>query len=549
MLPLVVSAIALALEHGDGFMPVGDLALIELRVRDVGSDTPLVGLWSRQRWNHPGPLGFFVLTPTYRLLGSTSIGLHLGALVVNGAALTGIALVSRRRGGTPLMLCTLVVCSLMVLNLGADFVRSPWNPYLPVLSYGLLILLAWSMACGETWALPVAVAVASFAAQTHVGFVALSLPLLVWGAAGLVRSSVQQARSGPQAAATAGADPPTAASSGRAPLRALLSPALLSLGLAAVLWLPPLIDVLINRRTNADQIIRYFRDSDQPSLGLIDAWRIMAGQFSFDAEWLTGRQPTVIGETAFVHVSPLPWLLVPLAAVAVIVWRWSRPGDRALVGTLLVAFGTGMVAVSRIIGKVADYRLQPTWWPAALAGVMALWVAWRAGSGRWPNAERRWLVPLAGAALVILTGVTSVSAARSDLRHTADSQIMARLMPGVLDVVRPGQGEVLVVEGSGRWSFYVEPLVLQLERKGIDTVVLPGELSELRFGQDRIQGEEDEPQATLVVVALSDNLEAWATNPNVVPIATWSAEEDPIDASRGPVIDRVTVFLKQRSDG
>ena len=73
--PLLVSLIALTRRH---WYPVLDLAMTEFRVRDVGGrHTPLIGLPGRignfpEQGSHPGPLSFYLLAPTYRLLGSTS---------------------------------------------------------------------------------------------------------------------------------------------------------------------------------------------------------------------------------------------------------------------------------------------------------------------------------------------------------------------------------------------------------------------------------------------------------------------------------------------
>ena len=47
--------------------PWGDLALMELRTHDVGGPAnPLLGTYSRFGWNHPGPVGFWVMAVPYR---------------------------------------------------------------------------------------------------------------------------------------------------------------------------------------------------------------------------------------------------------------------------------------------------------------------------------------------------------------------------------------------------------------------------------------------------------------------------------------------------
>ncbi|MFP5487294.1 MAG: hypothetical protein ACLGHQ_03180 [Acidimicrobiia bacterium] len=48
----------------------GDIALIELRIRDVlSAHPPLTGAYSRYGWDHPGPAFFWLAALPYRLLG------------------------------------------------------------------------------------------------------------------------------------------------------------------------------------------------------------------------------------------------------------------------------------------------------------------------------------------------------------------------------------------------------------------------------------------------------------------------------------------------
>ncbi|HEX6567551.1 MAG TPA: hypothetical protein VF015_00225, partial [Acidimicrobiales bacterium] len=185
LLPLVVSAVALLVAVGGQYNAFSDHALIEMQTRSVGRNEVLVGLYSRDTWNHPGPALFYVLAPFYWLTGGMAVSISVGALVINGAAIAGMALVARRLGGTRLMLVTLMGNALLMRSLGAAFLHDPWNCYITVLPFGLLVMLSWAMWRGEGWALPVAAVVTTFLAQTHVGFVALAAPVLGWGVLGL----------------------------------------------------------------------------------------------------------------------------------------------------------------------------------------------------------------------------------------------------------------------------------------------------------------------------------------------------------------------------
>ena len=100
-LPLLVAVVALATDH---WHPVLDLAMTEFRVRDVfTSHTPLIGLPGRigtypNQGSHPGPLSFYLLAPTYRLLGQTSWSLEVGTVVVHLAAVVTGLWIGWRRG-------------------------------------------------------------------------------------------------------------------------------------------------------------------------------------------------------------------------------------------------------------------------------------------------------------------------------------------------------------------------------------------------------------------------------------------------------------------
>jgi hypothetical protein len=235
VLPLVVSALYLRLFYAD-FINTGDFSLTELQTQDIGHNWVELGPYSRDGWFHPGPALFYALAPIYRLLGSAAVNLHVAALAVNAGAIAGMGFVARRRGGLPLLLITLVAVALAVRTLGVDPIRMAWNPWMAVLPYGLVLLLVWAMACGERWALPAAVVAGTFAAQTHVGYVALALPLVVLGAVWLVVATPAGDR------------------------RRLVVPALAGGAAAAVMWLPPAVEALTNDPGNARTVVSWFRE-------------------------------------------------------------------------------------------------------------------------------------------------------------------------------------------------------------------------------------------------------------------------------------------------
>jgi hypothetical protein len=493
LLPILVAAINLVVVGGH-YVPTADFAYTEMLTRDVGHHQVLVGLYSREAWNHPGPALFYLLAIPYRLTGGAHIGINFGALLINGAAIVGMALIARRRGGTPLMLITLLGLAVLVRALGADFLRNPWNPYITVLPFGLLIFLSWAMACRDVWALPVSVGVASFVAQTHIGYVVLSIPLLVWGAVWLVPLL---RRGNPRRRATVGA-------------------AAIALGVAVVMWLPPLIDQILHSPGNLRQIARYFLHPGDSTHSLADGYRVVAGEFGLPPEWIAGaRRPFGFnGEHLFAHSAPPALLLIPFVLAAVLIWRIGTADDRRLVGTLLVALAAGVIAVMRTIGELSAYRLRWTWMIAMLAAVVVFWAAWTWFAARSRPGVTKWVIGVTAVAVGALFVGNAVAAARAGTPEAHDSEVMRTIVPSTIDSLPPGDGDVLVRYSSNETRYFAPGIVLALERAGVRARVDPDPAS--RYGAHRIH--RDGPvRATLTLISGAATL-VPRTEP---PVAFW----------------------------
>ncbi len=480
LLPLVVSAITLVVDVGNSYLPTSDRALTELHVRDVGHHAVLVGLYSRADWSHPGPIQFYLLAPIYWVTGGASIAMNLGSLLINGAAIAGMALIARRRGGTRLMLCTLIGCGLLTRTLSAEFIRDPWNNFITVLPFGLMVFLAWTLACGDTWALPVAALVASFLAETHVGFVALALPLLAWGLAWLM---ILRWRSGDH----------------RTSRSELIRSGLCSVALLALVWLPTLVDVVVHGPSNATKIVRWFRQAEGGTHTLAQGWRIISGQFALRPEWMTRpRAPFFLtGEPIYVARASTPWFLLLLVPAAWVLWRRHRGDGWRLVLTLGIAMALGILAVARTVGPAFDYRLRWTWVLAMVGFVVIAWAGWLEVADRWPKAGGRWLTGVTVTVLLVLSAANVVSGLRAGTPEAEDSATLGELTPAVLRAVGRGPGDVVLTD-SATGSPFTRGLVLQLERHGIEARVPPVR-AEL-FGANRVH-RKGHIRARLVVAA------------------------------------------------
>ena len=175
-LPLIVAAIAL---HRHRYFPVLDLAMTEFRVRDVGgAHTPLIGLPGRigkfpAQGSHPGPLSFYLLTPVYRLLGSSGWSLLVAAISVNVAAFSTTVAMAFRKGGWRLAGVVALWLMVIIRGYGTSVLTQPWNPYLPLAAWTLVLLAAWMVADGDHAALVPLVVAGTLCAQTHVPYLVL----------------------------------------------------------------------------------------------------------------------------------------------------------------------------------------------------------------------------------------------------------------------------------------------------------------------------------------------------------------------------------------
>ena len=504
--PFVVGALALLVAVGGQYNPLSDHALTELQTRSVGRNEVLVGLYSRDVWNHPGPALFYVLAPFYWATGGMSVAISVGALAINGTAIAGMGLIARRLGGTPLMLLTLLANALLMRAVGAEFLQDPWNCFVTMLPFGLLIFLSWAMWQGEAWALPVGLGVATFLAQSHVGFVALAPPVVGWGIVGLAASTLLETDGEARSAA----------------IRRGTKAAVIGAGVLVVTWLPVLYDVVRHSPDNASEVISYFRHPDEPMHSLATGWRVMSGQFGAAPEWLAvKREFGFAGQSPFIGEAPLPWMLALVVLAGAVLWRRRVTGALPLLGTLAVAFAVGMVAVARTIGPAFDYRLRWTFIPGMVGFVIIGWAAWTLASERWPRRAPRVLAPVALAALTVLCGINVFTAATAGTPQNDNSAAVASVSEQVLDALPDDlDGPVLVEDALYSGAWHARGLVLQLERRGIDVGVDPSLANE--YGRHRVIDPGDEVGVTLIVTR-DEWIADVADRPGVRPIAEWYA--------------------------
>jgi hypothetical protein len=171
--PVVVAAVRALGRH---WIPIGDDGFFAVRSLDVfGHNIPLLGTWSssslsyKTELNNPGPLLFDALAVPVRVLGPNT-GLVVGVVLLNLAAIVGIAVFAYRRGGARLGTLAMAVVAALCWAMGSELLYEPWQPHSLLVPFLFFMVLVWSVACGDLVALPFAAFVGSFVLEAHLTY-------------------------------------------------------------------------------------------------------------------------------------------------------------------------------------------------------------------------------------------------------------------------------------------------------------------------------------------------------------------------------------------
>ncbi len=446
---IVVVPVIVLVVHALGlhYHASSDLALLEIRVRDVGSaHTPLVGAYSRFLWNHPGPLLFYVLAPPYRIFGADGAALLAASALVNGLFLVGAALLVWRRGGGAGAALGLVVIMTFTRALGGDFLQSGWNPYMVVVPLLVLVLLVWCVACGDAFLLPVTVGVACDAVQTHLGAAPVALAAVVVASV-LVAIDARRGRV-------------------RRPVRLVL----VSLAVTAVLWIPPVIDATHRRGGNLGELWRYWTASHPDITGWTRAARIVVSQFGIPAPWMTGHErSTPFGGGGLDPSWQVPWALVLLVGAMVVA---VRRRDRPAWSLGLLATGLGViawVATARVVGEPFGYVVRWMW----LVGVITwLAIGWTVmgvlrASVQSPT-SRRWGVVVCAVGAAAMSVAATVDATQARPLFSDSARLVDAVQAATVAEARRAPAPVLVESAPGFDSDQAASgILLALDHAGI----------------------------------------------------------------------------------
>jgi hypothetical protein len=489
-LVLVPFAILLVrLVHGPQYA-TSDLALIELRTRDVGTlHTPLVGVYSRYGWDHPGPLLFYALALPYRLLGANVRSLIAGDVLLNAAAVTGALLLCWRRGRLAGVALGAIVLSILLRALGGFFLHYPWNPFAVVLPMLVLALLAWSVACRDHWILPVALVVGSFVVQAHIGTALAAAALLSFALA----TFLFDAR--------------------RGEAHDLKRVSIVSAIALGAVWIPPLVDQFTGGG-NLGELWRYWTKSHTPTVGFTAAAKVMSSQLSIPAPWITSHETVNPFSGGVVSQWRVPFALLVLIAATVIAWRRRDRTAFALDVVALVLTTVAFISIARVVDAPYTYIVRWTWCAGA---VTWLGIGWTAVSLLRDVTRRR--VAFAGAAVVVgaLTIATSVSAVRAGYVDPDLEQAMHVLHTPVLDAVRGSQPVLIEPSQDIDAGAISSALLLDLTKHGVRAGFEP----KLDYVAGSERTVDPATARARLLVAVDRHIMDFARDPSYRPIATY----------------------------
>jgi hypothetical protein len=468
LLPIIAVLIQ---RWGRVYVPVGDQATLDLRIRDVwtfSADTPLTGPWSRFGWSHPGPTMYYLLALFSGVARQRAWASLVGSVLLQGVAVAWIARLSWKAGGLRWMVPWLAVVTLSYWATGPWIFQQLWNPYLPFPFFTLLLLQAWVVGSGQGRRLIGLAFVGSFLVQTHVGY---ALPVLAVSAWALVRLLVSEHRAGRSTGRW---------SLWRAPLIVL-----------AVMWFVPLvIDTAAHWPGNTVRLVRFSLGLGPtphlPLLGIHGALGYLATEFRWRPPWLGGPDP-VNRFTALTAPSSVAFLAVPVVLIGA-GWglaRWRRrPELVALAEMLAVAVAAGVLALTVLTGPAFPYLF---FWriPIGAATVVLGAVVLVETLPRW----RRGAALALGCGLAALTVVASVSFTRTVAAANGPVDPMEPVAASIINQLqREGQprGPVLVRTHGFDLGGLHAALVDQLAREGASVYVDPG--LGYQFGYHRTAG-------------------------------------------------------------
>ena len=363
----------------------------------------------------------------------------------------------RRAGRTGLIVVALVV-ALLVRGYGLSVLTQPWNPYLPLIAWVVVLLATWSVVSGDNAMLiPLAVA-ASFAAQTHIPYLVMAGGLGAGAAVLVAVRWIHQRRAGE-------AD-------------GLPRMLLITAVVFALLSLPTLADQARRTPGNITRLLDHFGDPPEEAIGFINGFELLLQHLNV----FRAISTMFTGTGGFVDLGQLDgatWipgglvLSMWIAAAAATRGLAARTDVKALLHLHVVtgaALLLSWVSMSRIFGTTWFYLTLWAWAIMLLVVVATVWTA-----VLWFNATdiatgRRAAIAAAGA-ITLCAAATSVAAVWTDHPEEYLGETLAAVVEPTADALDPNATYVIFWTDAHSFGSQGFGLVNELERRGFDVGV------------------------------------------------------------------------------
>ncbi len=311
--------------------PLGDNALMRMWTNAVGTgSTPLVGGDARFGWNHLGPWIFYLMAVPYRLLGSSAVGLLVGAAAINIISLLMVMRCVRAFAGERFAAVIAAGALVFWLTAAGDRLIDPWNPYVAQMPFLLTLVSCWAVLNRQWRWLPWMIGAGSLCMQCHIAFLVPVVVLFGFAVVAVTRAkSVVDHRSLQQA-----------------------------LVVAVVAWLPAAIDMFLPHGHNLYRVARFFaHTSSAPTNGLRPAVDVVLRETGLQSSWLGGHLGLRLFTDGFDNsVGILPGVgLVFLAIAALRAWKCRDHILGSIVLIIAALLPTAVVEMALGQGQLFPY--------------------------------------------------------------------------------------------------------------------------------------------------------------------------------------------------
>ena len=467
--------------------PLGDNALMRMWTDAVGTNaTPLVGGDARFGWNHLGPWIFYLMAIPYRLVGSAAVGLLVGAAAINVVSLLITLRCVRGLAGERSAAVVAAGALLFLLTATGNRLIDPWNPYVVQMPFLLSLVACWAVINRQWRWLPWLVGAGSLSVQSHITFVVPVMVLVILATVTVVRSD-----------------------------SSLTKPAVRSAVIvAAIAWLPTLIDLFLPQRHNLYRVGRFFaQTSSAPTNGVHAGVAVVLRETGLRASWLgahLGRRPFVDGFDGGLGL--LPGVGVALLIVAAVVALRRRD---TVLGSLVLILGLLLPAavVEMALGQGELFPYLFGW--VTLVGMMC----WVAGIlvvlQTFKAAAVKWTLATGAVALAICLLATGFTAGlpRSPRERGGDATLVRQLVVQT-ELRLSRETRYRLVHGSDAYSsIYELGVVGELRHDGYHIAVEPNAV--VLFGRHMI----DNRAASYPILKIVAPYESAGPNENVVALS------------------------------